>query len=357
MNPTEITIRLVAGVALILTNGFFVAIEFALTRAQQYTRDEFVDPGLERAWEMTQNLEIYLTGCQIGITASSIAVGIIAEPALAAIFEPLFGGTVLASIGAGAVLAWLIINLLHLTHGEQAPTYLGVERSKQVCRYGATPLYWFTKVIWPLLRLGDLSAKWTLGLFGVEMTGAWLESGAEDVEGRADLYKRFESVLDETDLSRERRGEVMNALVAGDVPVRNIMVPREEIAALSTENTFEENLAIMEEHSHSRYPLIGEDLQDFRGLVYLPAITTQFNDLMSGDLAIEEIAVTPMMLPVDEEISDAIDRFQSERQELALVEDDGEIVGLLTATDAFEEVMGELEDPIDVENARAAGDD
>ena len=87
-------------------------------------------------------LEIYLTGCQIEITASSIAVGIIAEPALAAIFEPLFGGTVLASIGVGAVLGFLIINLLHLTHGEQAPTYLGVERSKQVCRYGATPLYW-----------------------------------------------------------------------------------------------------------------------------------------------------------------------------------------------------------------------
>ena len=120
---------------------------------------------------------------------------------------------------------------------------------------------------------------------------------------------------------------------------------------------FEENLAIKEEHSHSRYPLIGEDLQDFQGLVYLPAITTQFNDLMSGDLAIEEIAVTPMTLPADEAISDVVDRFQSERQEPALVEDDSEIVGLLTVTDVFEEVMGELENPIDVENARAAGSD
>ena len=53
MNTLEITVRLVAGVALILTNGFFVAIEFALTRAQQYTREEFVEPDLERAWEMT----------------------------------------------------------------------------------------------------------------------------------------------------------------------------------------------------------------------------------------------------------------------------------------------------------------
>ena len=347
MNPSEITVRLLAGAALILTNGFFVAIEFALTRAQQHTESEFVDPGLERAWEMTKNLEIYLTGCQIGITASSIAVGIIAEPALAAIFEPLLGNTVLASLGAGAILAWLIINLLHLTHGEQAPTYLGVERSKQVCRYGAPPLYWFTKLIWPLLRLGDLFAKWTLGLFGVEMTGAWLESGDEDVESRADLYKRFESVLDESDIDDERREEVLNTLVAGDAPVQGIMVPHEEIVALSTEDTFEETLATVETHSYSRYPLVGEDEDDFRGIVYLPAITSNFDELTNGEVGIEDVAAPPMTLPADEEVSDAIDWFQAENQELALVEDDGRIVGMLTATDAFEEVMGELEDPND----------
>ena len=357
MNAVEIAIRLLAGVGLILANGFFVAIEFALTRAQQYTESEFVEPGLERAWEMTQSLEIYLTGCQIGITASSIAVGIIAEPALAAIFEPLFGGTVLASIGAGAILGFLIINLLHLTHGEQAPTYLGVERSKQVCRYGATPLYWFTRLIWPLLRLGDLFAKWTLGLFGVEMTGAWLESGAEDVDSRADLHKRLESVLDGTDIDEERRTEVMNALVAGDVPIQGIMVPREEIVTLSTANEFAENRAIMREHSHSRYPLVGRDLDDFRGVVYLPTITSRFDELADGGTDIETVAAPPMTLPVGEEVSDAVDRFQAENQELALVEDDGEIVGLLTATDAFEQVMGELEDPIDRRAARGTRDE
>jgi CBS domain containing-hemolysin-like protein len=80
MNSFEVGIRLVAGILLILANGFFVAIEFALTRARQFTENEFVDdtPALERAWEMTQNLEIYLTTCQVGITASSIAVGIVA---------------------------------------------------------------------------------------------------------------------------------------------------------------------------------------------------------------------------------------------------------------------------------------
>src|SRR6056297_2740942 len=149
--------RLFAGVLLILANAFFVAIEFALTRARQFTKEEFVGdtPALERAWEMTDNLELYLTTCQVGITASSIAVGIVAEPALAALFAPLFADTAVATIGAGAIIAYAIINLIHLTHGEQAPTYLGVERSRMVCRYGATPLYWFYKIISPLITLGD----------------------------------------------------------------------------------------------------------------------------------------------------------------------------------------------------------
>jgi CBS domain containing-hemolysin-like protein len=347
MDSLELSLRLIIGVLLILANGFFVAIEFALTRARQYTAEEFIEPGLERAWEMTQNLEIYLTGCQVGITSTSIAVGIVAQPALVAIFEPLFGGTVLASAGAGAILAFIIINLLHLTHGEQTPTYLGVERSKQVCRYGATPLYWFTRVIWPILRLGDAVAKWTLKRFGVEMTGAWLETETDMMEGRSDLYRRFDSTLEAGNIPDERRQEVLNALAVGDIPVEGIMVPREEIIALSTENTPEETLALMRDHSHSRYPVVGRDLDDFRGIVYLPTVTTRFESLSNGEISIEDLAASPMTLPADEEVSDAIDRFQHENHELALVEENDEVVGLLTATDAFEEVMGELEDPFD----------
>jgi CBS domain containing-hemolysin-like protein len=360
MTPTEISIRLVAGILLVLANGFFVTIEFALTRARQYPESEFVEPGvrgLERAWAMTEELEIYLTGCQVGITAASISLGIVAEPALAAIFEPVFGDTVLASVGAGAFLAYLVVNMVHVVYGEQTPTYLGVERSKQVCRYGATPLYWFTRVIRPVLDLGDTVAKWTLGLFGVEMTGAWLESEVDVIEGRADLHRRLGSVLDEGNLDEERQDEVMNALAVGEVPVRSIMVPREEIVALSTEHNFEENLAVIEDDPHLRFPLVGAEETDFRGIVYLAELTNRFEELRAGEIDIADVATPPMTLSVDEEVSDAIDRFQAENQELALVEEEGTAVGLLTATDAFEAVMGELEDPIDVhEQARDRGE-
>jgi len=298
MDPLVIAGRLIAGVLLILANAFFVAIEFALTRARQFTEEEFVggNPKLERAWEMTDDLELYLTTCQVGITASSIAVGIVAEPALAAIFEPVFANTALASIGSGAILAFLIINLVHLTHGEQTPTYLGVERSRLVCRYGAAPLYWFHWIISPVITLGDGIAKLTLKLFGVEMTGAWLETEEDVIESRADLRNRLGSVLEEGDMSDERREEVMNAFQIGEKPIREVMVSPEEIVSLSTEDTTEENFRKMEERPQTRYPLVGEELTDFRGIVYTPVFVRHRQELADGTIDFEELAAPPMTL-------------------------------------------------------------
>ncbi|RDI72378.1 CNNM domain-containing protein [Halopelagius longus] len=347
MTPFVVGVRLLAGVLLILANGFFVAIEFALTRVRQYPASEFDEPGLRRAWEMTDELEIYLTSCQVGITASSIAVGIVSEPALAALFEPFFEETALASIGAGGLLAFALINLVHLTHGEQTPTYLGVERTKTVCRYGAMPLYWFAWIIRPVMRVGDAVAKWTLGLFGIEMTGAWLETEEEVIETRAQLHHRLDSVLQRGDLSEERHEEVLGALAAGTQRVDRVMVDAEDVVYLSTDASVEENLRRLAESPHTRFPLVGNEPSDFRGVVYVPAVIDEISALERGETTFEDIAAPPMTLSPDATVSETIDRFQDEHQELALVFSDDEVVGLVTATDAFETVMGELEDPLD----------
>ena len=355
MTPLEISARVIAGVGLILVNAYFVAIEFGLTRARQYPESEFDTPGLRRAWEMTDNLEVYLTTCQIWISGTSIALGIIAEPGLAALIEPLFENTFLASVGAASLLAFFVINMVHLTHGEQTPTYLGVERSKQVCRYGARPLYWFAWVINPLIRFGDWVAKATLRLFGIEMTGAWLETEEDVIESRADLRHHLGSVLEQANLSEERRGEVMNAVQIGEQPVRDVMVPASDIVALSTAVDFEENARRMEAQPQTRYPLVGEELTDFHGIVYTPILLKHRESLADGEINFEELAAPPMTMSPDTNVSDAIDQFQAEHQELALVIEDGEITGLVTVTDLLEAVMGDVEDPIDLHQFESNG--
>jgi IMP dehydrogenase len=355
MEPLEIGLRILGGIVLIGVNAYFVAIEFALTRARQYPKSEFDTPGLELAWEMTNDLEFYLTTCQVWISATSIALGIIAEPGLAALFEPLFENTTLASVGAGSLLGFFIINLVHLTHGEQTPTYLGVERSKQVARYGARPLYWFAKILAPAIWVGDSVAKATLGLFGIEMTQAWTETEKEVIETRADLRNRLGSVLEEGDLPEERREEIMNALTIGEQSVREVMIPPEEVVSLSTADDPESNFQKLETHPHTRYPLVGEDLTEFHGIVYSPALFSQRERLNNGDVAFTELAAPTMTLSPDTDVSDAIDQFQTEHQELALVIEDGGVVGLVTVTDLLETIIGDLEDPLDQDDSPLLG--
>jgi IMP dehydrogenase len=347
MEPLEIGLRILGGIVLIGVNAFFVAIEFALTRVRQYPQSEFNTPGLELAWEMTNDLEFYLTTCQVWISATSIALGIIAEPGLAALFEPVFENTTLASVGAGSLLGFMLINLIHLTHGEQTPTYLGVERSKQVAQYGSRPLFWFAKILSPAINFGDMIAKATLGLFNIEMTQAWTETEKEVIETRADLRNRLGSVLEEGAVADERRQEILNALAIGEQAVREVMVPRDEIVSISATGNPESNFQTMSKHTHTRYPLIGDDLADFRGIVYTPVLLRHREQLASGDIDFTELAAPTMTLSPDVDVSDAIDQFQTEQQELALVIEDGTVVGLVTVTDLFETVMGNIEDPLD----------
>ncbi len=350
-------LRLIAGAGLILANAFFVAIEFALTRVRQYPESEFDQPGLRRAWEMTSDLEIHLTGCQIGISATSIALGIIAEPALSAIFEPLFRNTFLPSVGAGAILAFILINLLHLTHGEQTPTYLGVERTKVVARYGARPLSWYTKAIYPIIALGDGVAKWTLRRFGVEMTGAWLEAGKDVIDARGDLRHRMGELLDQGDIDEERKEEILNAFDIGEQPVRDIMTPREDITFLSTTSPIDENLRCIGENPYTRFPLIGDQPSAFHGIIYVPSIVDRIDQLREGTTRLEALAASPLTIHAETTISDAVDLFQEEHQELALVLDEqGTVLGLITATDALETMLGEIEDPLDLDMKNGSSD-
>ena len=347
MPPAEVALRVAAGVLLILINAYFVAIEFGLTRLRQYPESEMDTPGLRRAWEMTDDLEFYLTTCQVWISGTSIALGIVAEPGLAALFAPIFENTALASAGAGSLLGFFLINMVHLTHGEQTPTYLGVERSKQVAGYGSRPLYWFAWLISPLIKFGDWVAKATLGLFGVEMTGSWTDAEEEVLETRAELRNRLGSMMEEVEIPEERREEVLSALDVDRVAAADVMTPADEIVSLTTTASVEENLDRIRDTPHTRFPLVGADPSEFEGIVYAPSIVSRYDELREGDLTFAEIAAPPMTVAADASVSDAFDRFQAESQELALVTEDGKIVGLLTATDAMEAVMGQLEDPLD----------
>ena len=355
--------RLLAGIALLLGNGYFVAVEFAMTRVRQFAEEEFQGSrGLERAWNMTERLEIYLSGCQLGITVCSVGLGVAAEPALSALLDPavtslglggLFGGGDGGHAALAALGSLAIINLFHLTVGEQAPTYLGIERTKTIAKYGAPILYWWTRVLSPIIHLADWTAKALLSVFGVEITRSWaeeeLDEGGDGGRTRGELLSQMGSVLTSMDIPAERRREVINALAIDRIHVEDIMVAREDVTAVSTERTYEANLDTMRESPHTRFPLVGGTLDDVVGIVYVPSLLENRERLEAGTSELADIAAAAMTVPPETPVSDLIDRFQDAHQELALVVEGGRTVGLVTSTDAFEAIAGELEDPLDAD--------
>mgnify|MGYP000144455835 CR=1 FL=1 len=358
MSTGEITpvtaLRILGGIVLLAGNGFFVATEFALTRVRQFDESEFQETaGLRRAWEMTDRLEIYLTGCQLGITVCSVGLGVVAEPALAVLFAPVlelvgFGASSTATLSVLVALA--VMNVAHLVLAEQAPTYLGVERAKTVAHYCAPLHYWWTRVMSPIIRAGDRLAKALLSLVGVEMTRSWTEEEAEGeptIDGRSDLRSRMGDLLSGTEIPDERREEVIGALDIDRISVGDEAVPVEDVVAVSTTDDLETNLGRMADAPHVRYPLVGESMDDFRGVVYLPEVFRDLDDLRDGTLALEDVAHPPLAFDADTSVSDAIDRFQAERQELAFVTDTDGVVGMVTITDALEAIAGDVEDPFD----------
>lgn len=350
----ETAVRLAAGVVLLLLNAFFVASEFALTRLRQFSEAEIAGrPGLRQAWEMTERLEIHLTGCQLGITTTSILLGVVAEPAVTRLFEAMLG---VEGAGAGTrhvvsvVVAIVLINLVHKIWGEQAPTYLGVERPLEVLARVGTPLRWWTRAMSPVIRLGDGLAKSTLGLFGVEIERSWIDEeddGEGPITSFVELRRRLQEVLERGDIEADRRREVLRTLEIEDVPVRDIMVPRSDVVSLSTGRSLRENFRVIAENPFIRFPLIGSGPDDVIGTVYAPALLRDLEGILSSRIPLEEIAFAPLAVEPDLPVSQMIDRFQAEEQEMAYVVEDGSVAGIVTSTDAFEAIAGELEDPLD----------
>lgn len=360
MDATEILIRLLAGVVLILANAFFVATEFALTRARQFPAEAFQNsPGLRRAWQMTETLELHLTGCQLGISSTSILLGVVAEPGLTWLLEPVVGAMGATHAHAiSVVIAIVGLNLIHKIYGEQAPTYLGVERPLQVADRLAPALYVWSKVMKPFILFGDRAAKAVLRLFGVEIRRSWTEEDATAAEdeaaqgdnggpvGYGEAREQLARLLARAPLDEERREEVLRALTIERLPVRDIMVPRDRIRFVDAQGETREQLRRIGRSGVTR--ILVRDLDGaFTGTLYLPAVMAELDGLLEGRVRLTDLTTELVRIDADAVVSEAIDLLQEHGHEIALIEDHGEALGLITITDALEAIVGNLADPTD----------
>jgi len=344
-----IALRIIGGVVLLGFNAFFVSIEFAMTRLRQLDEDEFQDSrSLSLAWSMTNELELYLTACQVGISITSILEGVVFEPAVTHLLTPLTGligmgteATSYMSLGISVV----IIQLMHTVWGEQTPTYLGVEDPKLVARYFAPPLYVWTWISYPLIYIGDHLAKGTLWIFGFELTRSWTKD-----EAPKDIRGQIGEILHNSKLDEEEEEEVLKAVESTDRTVSEVVVPVDDVVSVQVDQTPHEALETIRSHpQHTRFPLIDGDLTKCVGVLYASQVLGEFEDMESDRENLEKLASPAFFLDKDVSINEAIDRIQQAKQEMAIVvdRDRTEAVGIVTDSHLFEAIFGEIEDPLD----------
>ena len=342
--------KLVTVVALVLINGFFVVAEFALVKIRDSQIKTLADEGVRRAAFVKQikdNLNAYLSACQVGITAASLGLGWLGEPFLARMLQPFFAMTGIESAAViksiSFALAFSAITFLHIVLGEQAPKILAIRKSMAAALFVSVPLRWFYAVFKPAIWFLNAASNWVLRrLIRVEPIAEGELAHSEE-ELRL-IVQESEKSAEVTPLGREL---VFNVLDLRDRVVRDIMTPRGEIVYFDLEDGFEANVKKAIESQHTRFPLCRENLDNTIGLIHikelLPLMRAEHADLLKIK---RDLIPVPEMMPLEK----LLNLFLSKHAHLALVVDEfGGTVGIVTLENVLEELVGDIQDEFDFE--------
>lgn len=342
-------IQAVASVLLLAGNFFFVAVEFSVTRARPTMVARLEREGARGARALrhaVDNIDTYLSACQVGITVCSIGLGITAEPLVSHAFESVIGvdiGGVEATTIA-FVLAYGVVSMAHVVLGELAPKSLAIARTRSTGLLLLPPMRLFYVATKPVTDLFNWLGNQVLRPFGIPP--------ASEAQSEPHSESELESLMEEAEehgiLEPEERVFASGAFRFGDLRVREVMVPRERAVTLTTDLGVREAALRAAESGHRRLPLCEPSggLDAVAGMVQLGDLT---GALARGD----DVALPALARPLPETseatlLDELLDELRSRERQMALVRDEyGTAVGIITLEDVVEQVMGDIRDELD----------
>jgi putative hemolysin len=335
---------------LVLLNGFFAMSEIALVSSRKARLQQLVDAGdrsAKAAMDLGEHPTRFLSTLQIGITAIGVLNGIIGEATFAKPFAAWLQGLGLpqraSEIGATALVV-VVITYVTIILGELVPKRLGQLRPESIARRVARPILWLATLTKPFVRLLAGSTEAVLRLLGVRATTA---QAVTEEEIHAMLAEGSEAgVIDE-----QEREMVRNVFRLDDRQVASLMTPRAEILYLDADAPLDENLRLIAESKHTLFPVCRRDLTEILGLVTAKSLLAQ-------KIRGEPFSLTDDLLPavyVPESLTgmELLENFRTSNVPSVLVIDEyGEIQGLVTLQDVFEAIIGEFK-PMTADDAWA----
>lgn len=339
---------------LIAFTGFFVAAEFAIVKIRSSRIDQLVAEGKRGALaakKVTTNLDEYLSACQLGITVTAMGLGWLGEPTIEKLLHPLFekwnlNPSISSVLTFG--LAFMIMTYLHVVVGELAPKTMAIQKAERVTLLLAGPLMMFYKVMYPFIWVLNGSARVITGLFGLKPASEHEVAHTEE-ELRLILSDSYES----GEINQAEYKYVNNIFEFDNRIAKEIMVPRTEIIGFYLEDSVEEHMKVIQNERYTRYPIFGEDKDDIIGMVNVKDFFIRYMTEDQKDLSFIRSYMRPIIEVMETTpIHDLLLQMQKKRIPMAVLYDEyGGTAGIVTLEDILEEIVGEIRDEYDEDEA------
>ena len=335
---------------LILLNGFFVASEIALVSLRKTRIDELVaknKPAAHLVQHALSDLERYISATQLGITIVSIGIGWFGEPTVATIFEPLlsFLPHNVAFISAhiiAIVIAFVVITYFEVVLGEVVPKTITLHHAESIALWTIRPLMIFSNIFNPFIWLLHVSGRKILTLLGQSKKITAFPVTEEE------LTLMLAQSAGTGSIEKEEASMVQKLFRMDDLPIKNLMIPRNKIIAFPLTATVQEASASLTKHTYSRLPIYNRSLDTVVGFLHIRDIYSLENQ--GKDHAhFSEIRLRKIIQVKDTtKIDDVLEEMKKRRTHLAVVIKNNKTVGIVTLEDIVESVMGDIEDEFEI---------
>lgn len=348
-----IWIPLISGILIVIANGFFVAVEFALVASNQMRLQQAARQGSRPAsivLKMLEDPDRAIAAAQLGVTSASILLGVVAEEPLMALLEPYLTpilGRVMgpaAAAGIAGILVLLVLSYFHMVFGEQAPKIMTLRDPDRIVQLVAYPMWLFARVTAPFVWIVDVSTDVVLRAFGIK--------GATGGHGAIASLEELKMVVAQSEqegiIEEEAREMLTRVFDFGERVVREVMVPRTNIVGIEHHMTVRQMLAVFRKHRHSRFPIYEESLDHIIGIIAikdLVALLVDQPEVLEQPVASLPVLQEPLMAPESRLISDLFEEMRAKGIGLAIVIDEfGGTAGLVTREELVEEIVGDMAD-------------
>ncbi|PSB25344.1 hemolysin family protein [Stenomitos frigidus] len=346
-------VRILSVLLLIAINAFFVAAEFSMVSVRRSRINQLVDAGDVQArtvQALQQSIERLLSTTQLGITLSSLALGWIGESALAVLVAqwlnqlPLAEGNRHVLVHSIAIPAtFLLLAYLQIVLGELCPKSIALLYPEQLARFLAAPSLAIARFFHPFIWILNQSTRLLLRLGGIQYTGQGWSNQVTPEELQLIIAMSSES----TGLEAEERQLLSNVFEFGDASAGEVMVTRTSIDAIPYDATFKQLLEEVAQSGHSRYPIIGESLDDVRGLIHFQELAEPLaQEPFNLNRPIHDWLRPARFVPEYMLLSELLPLMQRSRQSMVMVVDEyGGTAGLVTIEDLIAEILGDTAEP------------